>query len=374
MNQRIYWSQIAERIALPVLRHLSARTLRCNMPVETTGNAAELRKSALLEALGRLLAGLAPWLELEEPATLPLASLAREAIDAITDPGSPDFGNFTEGGQPVVDTAFLAQGLLRAPKVLWGPLENRVKRNVLAALRASRVIRPYPCNWLLFSGMVETALYAFGAPDWDRMRIDYALRQHEQWYKGGGIYGDGAAFHADYYNSFVIQPMLIDIIRHVGGEEDWKALEPAIWTRAKRHAAILERLISPEGTYPPIGRSLSYRFGAMQGLAQMALLHALPEPLEPAQVREALSAVIRRSIEAPGTFDAEGWLRIGFCGHQPEVGESYINTGSLYLCSVGMLPLGLPATDPFWTAPALPWTSVRAWSGAPLPADHCIQT
>ena len=51
--------------------------------------------------------------------------------------------------------------------------------------------------------------------------------------------------------------------------------------------------------------------------------------------------LLRRSLEAPDSFDANGWLQIGFCGHQPGVGETYISTGSLYLCAVGLLPLGL---------------------------------
>ena len=92
------------------------------------------------------------------------------------------------------------------------------------------------------------------------------------------------------------------------------------------------------------------------------------------QVRGALTAVIRRTLEAPDTFDAAGWLRIGVCGHQPGVGESYISTGSLYLCSVLLLPLGLAATDEFWSAPAQPWTSRRAWSGQPFPVDHALAT
>jgi hypothetical protein len=73
-----------------------------------------------------------------------------------------------------------------------------------------------------------------------------------------------------------------------------------------------------------------------------------------------------------GTFDANGWLRIGFCGHQPGIGESYISTGSLYLCAVGLLPLGLPPSDEFWNASPQPWTSVRAWSGQPFPIDKAL--
>lgn len=35
----------------------------------------------------------------------------------------------------------------------------------------------------------------------------------------------------------------------------------------------------------------------------------------------------------------------------PHLGESYISTGSLYLASTVLLPLGLPPADPFWSAP-----------------------
>jgi hypothetical protein len=85
-----------------------------------------------------------------------------------------------------------------------------------------------------------------------------------------------------------------------------------------------------------------------------------------------MTAVIRKTMQAPNTFDRHGWLRIGFCGHQPSLAENYISTGSLYLCSTAFLPLGLPPSDPFWSAPAMRWTSQRIWSGESLPPDHAI--
>jgi hypothetical protein len=107
-------------------------------------------------------------------------------------------------------------------------------------------------------------------------------------------------------------------------------------------------------------------------LAQMALERALPEGLTPGRVRSALTAVIHRTLDAEGTFDAHGWLTIGLCGHQPGVGEGYISTGSLYLCTTAFLPLGLPPGDPFWAAPPDDWTARRAWSGRPVPLDHAL--
>jgi hypothetical protein len=329
-----------------------------------------------LEALGRLIAGLAPWLELPADGTpegtlrAKYGELARRAIDRAVDPASRDFLNFSKGGQPLVDAAFLAQGVLRAPRALRESLGAGTTTRLVAALEATRAITPGFNNWLLFSATVEAALATLGAR-WDRMRVDYALRQHDQWYKGDGVYGDGPQFRWDYYNSFVIQPMLLDVLDVCRGESAaWKDLAGRVQQRARRYAAVLERLIAPDGTFPPIGRSIAYRFGAMQALAQMALRRDLPDGVSPAQVRGALTAVIRRSIEMPGTFDDQGWLRIGFAGHQPGVGERYISTGSVYLCAVGLLPLGLPASDEFWAAPTQPWTSVRAWSGQPFPIDR----
>ena len=54
--------------------------------------------------------------------------------------------------------------------------------------------------------------------------------------------------------------------------------------------------------------------------------------------------------------------------------ESYINTGSVYLCVVGLLSLGLPATDEYWSAPYTEWTNLRAWKGeSDVKADHALK-
>jgi hypothetical protein len=167
--------------------------------------------------------------------------------------------------------------------------------------------------------------------------------------------------------------MLLQLTKTVSKQSKaWDSFEPAILSRAQRYAAIQERLIGPDGSYPVVGRSITYRFGAFHLLATMALRQELPNGMKPEQVRAAMTTVIRRMIEAPGTFDTQGWLTVGFCGHQPSMGENYISTNSLYLCSVGLLPLGLPSTDPFWSAPRQPWTSQKVWNGEDIPADHAI--
>lgn len=378
LADRRYWVEQLCLISRPVLEALAERRLKATMPIEAA-NGSDRSDVAHLEALGRLLSGISPWLEsgardgVEGEKREQFASLARKSIAAGTDPTSPDYMNFAEGYQPIVDTAFLAQAILRAPVELWEKLEPQAKINVVNALKLTRSRKPFAMNWLLFSGIIEAALCVMGADDWDPMRIDYALKQHEQWYVGDGTYGDGPSFHWDYYNSFVIQPMLIDILNAVGDRyEDWRGMRDQASQRARRYAAVQERLISPEGTYPPLGRSLAYRFGAFQSLAQSALRSDLPEEITPAQVRSALTAVIRRTLSMSGTFTEDGWLTIGFCGKQPDIGEGYISTGSLYLCSEVFLPLGLPAADEFWSGEPQDWTARKAWSGSSFPIDHAL--
>ena len=220
------------------------------------------------------------------------------------------------------------------------------------------------------SPLAQRAILRLGGVP-DPMRVDYALRQHEQWYVGDGAYGDGPAFHWDYYNSFVIQPMLLDVLAAMP-LADWDFLREPVRRRATRWAAVQERMVAPDGSFPPIGRSLAYRCGAFQSLAQAALLGLLPDAVPPEQARSALAAVVGRTLDAPGTWDARGWLTIGLCGRQPGLGERYISTGSLYLCSAAFLPLGLPASDRFWSGPPTPWTARRLWSGMDAAAEHAL--
>lgn len=378
-EDRKQWLAIVERVSQPLLEAASQQKLRATMPVECAqGQEEASRASTHLQAVGRLLCGLAPWLEAapggdphEEELRTRYREWSRLAIKYGCDPASPDALNFGSNQQSVVDAAFLALAVVRAPNELWTKLDDAAKENLVRRLVETRKIQPGFNNWLLFSAIIEALFCKIGQP-WDTLRIDYALRQHQEWYKGDGVYGDGPQFHWDYYNSFVIQPMMLNVLDCVRATGRWEKMRPAIEARAVRYAAIQERLISPEGTFPALGRSLAYRYGALQHLAEMSLRRQLPDRVTPAQVRRAMTAVMTRMDAARGTYDDKGWLTIGFAGHQPSIGETYISTGSLYLCSAAWLPLGLPATDEFWSAPAAQWTQQKAWSGVDIETDHAI--
>ena len=369
-DDRKYWVETMTRIAYPVLHNLSEGTLKKNMPFESLSDDSLRKEVSYLEAVGRTLCGIAPWLELGVDETEEgklrgeYIQMALKGLRNAVDPKSPDYLMFdARHHQPLVDAAFLVQGILRAPKQLWTNLDKETQARLITELKKSRAIRPKESNWLLFASMVEAALLEFTG-ECELNPIHYALKRHKEWYKGDGWYGDGRNFHLDYYNSYVIQPMLIDVLsvmkKHEVEGADFYDVQ---LQRLIRYADQQEKMISPEGTYPVLGRSMGYRFGAFQVLAQVSWMKLLPEHIKPAQVRCALTKVMKRQL-IKGTFDKDGWLNLGFCGHQPEIADRYVSTGSNYLCTFIFLPLGLQADDEFWTAKPEEWSSVKIWSGS----------
>lgn len=379
-NTRTLWLNYLEKLAKPVLTALAADQLREKMPVETRNPelAKERAKYTHLEAFARLLSGIAPWLQTEQlnieekQLQAEYFQLALKSIQNAVGPGAKDYMNWgDEGGQPLVDASFFAYALLRCPK-LWQRLEQQTKNNIITCLKKTRRIKPPENNWLLFAAMIETFFITIDEP-YNKGRIDYAIQRHTEWYKGDGIYGDGMEFHWDYYNSYVIQPYLYDILK-VGSVKypELESIRKKVLIHNLRYAAIQERLVAPDGTYPPIGRSITYRTGAFHHLANMASQIQLPAHISAAQVRCALTAVIQKAISSTEMFDTNGWLRIGLYGHQPSLAEDYISTGSLYLCAAILLPLGLPESDLFWSSPNEDWTSKKLRKGINMVADHNV--
>ena len=365
------WVNQVTRMARPVLEALASNRLRGSLPAYPSRN----REYAPLEAFGRLLAGISPWIECDRPR--PWLDRIHQCLDHASDPKAPDYMNWTGRGdgapeQPLVDAAYVALGLLRAPESLWQPLPAGTKTHVLDALRSTRSIPPNPTNnWTLFASTIEAALYRFGGDAVVRPRVQDAIDKLSRWYVGDGTYADGEHFHWDYYNSYVMHPMLLATLEHLAPlDAEWAKLLPASLERARRYAAIQEHMISPEGTYPIVGRSSVYRTAAFQTLADIARRQKLPDEVAPAQARCAMSAVIRRTLDFAGTYDADGWLTLGVCGKQPGLEDEYNSAGSPYMAALILLPLGLPASNAFWSDPDLQWTQARVWSGVNVNASH----
>lgn len=379
-NDRELWLNYMDKVARPVMSNLAADQLKEKMPValsEKIDNKASREKVAYLEAFGRVMSGIGPWMNLEGGSAKEVAlrnqyrQWALKAVANAVNPAAKDYMQWN-GGQPLVDASFLALGLIKCPW-LWEHLDPKVQEQVITAFKTTRNTVPVYSNWILFSGMIEAFFANYGI-DYDVVRVEFGIREFsEHWYAGDGMYSDGNNFALDYYNSYVIQPYLATILEVASKKNNrYARYAPTFDKISKRYAEIQERLINTDGSFPVIGRSIAYRGGAFHHLADMAWRQQLPESLKPGQVRGALTAVNQKTLEAPSAFTKDGWLNIGLYGYQPDAADFYITTGSLYLCATIFLPLGLPETDAFWAAPVAPWTSVKAWTGQDFPADHAL--
>jgi len=378
-DDRKYWAETLYKIAYPVVHSIAMGTLKKDMPLEKgPGYGLNLEKVTYTEAVGRTMDGIAPWLALPDDTTeegqlrKTLRTDLLKGLPSLVNPLDSQYLNFRSESQPIVDAAFIAQAFLRAPAQLWQPLDNATKQGFITEFKSLRNRKVPYSNWLLFSGITEAFLLSIGEQA-DPLRIDIAFKKMNEWYVGDGMYMDGPKFAMDYYNAYVIHPMMVDMVKvmvekNMAKQDDYDiALK-----RMVRYAELQERMISPEGTYPVIGRSLTYRTAAFQPLSLVALLQKLPAGVSPAQTRCALTKVMHNIFDMPGTFDANGWLQLGLAGHQLDMADTYTSTGSLYMATLGFMALGLPANNEFWTAPAADWTAKKAWGGQGVKKDYRV--
>ena len=363
LSDRVFWVSTLQKIAYPVLNNLAKSSLRKNMPYESP--SLEGQKFSYLEAFARVFNGIAPWLELgadnseEGIVREKYIRMTKRAISNAVNPNNNDYIFVVEPKQSLVDVALFAQGLLRAKNQIWLNLQMDDQARIIRELKNTRVIAPYENHWLLFTSMIEAALLEFTG-ECDKERLSYGIsRFRDDFYRGDGIYSDGEVFTSDYFNSMVIHPMLNDILKVMRkyGIAEGEFLDVQLM-RSSRLSSQLERTIAPDATYPLIGSCLSYRCGVFHLLSQAALLKILPRNINPAQVRCALTAVLKKQFSENQNFSNNGWLLLGLNGSQTDISESDINTGSLYFCCTVFLPLGLDASD--------------AWNGHQIKRDQSI--
>ena len=382
-TDREYWTEQAYKMAQPVLENMAHGELQKNMKTEFSPSFDNRnRKVVYMETFGRLMAGIAPWLALPDDDTAEgkqrrqLREWALASYKDSVDPQSPDYLVWGASGQNLVDAAYIAESFIRAYDALWVPLDQTTKDRYIKEFKKLRSIEPPYTNWFLFSSTIESFIAkACGLKEYDDFRVMMTIRKVEEWYVGDGWYADGPVFAFDYYSSYVFHAMYLETLQNMIDAKantrlEYKKYYDRALKRAQKFSIILERFISPEGTFPVIGRSTPYRLAAMQPLALMAWYQQLPKDLTNGQVRAALTQVMHRMFDQQQNYNDAGYLTIGFCGHQPETADWYTNNGSLYMTSLAFMPLGLPADHDFWTAKAEPWTQVKAWGGQPFPKDH----
>lgn len=259
------WLNSLDQVARPVFLNLAQDRLKEKMPKvlsKRIDNPESRSKAAYLEAFGRTLCGIAPWLNLEggTKEEVELRNTYRQwaimAVANAVDSSKRDYMAWSQPGQTLVDASFVALGFIRCPW-LWDHLGTATKNQLVAALLKTRSTIPVYNNWTLFTAMIETFFCRFGL-DYDKVRIEYGVREFaNHWYVGDGMFSDGMNFGMDYYNSYVIQPYLatmLEVLNQKSKSYEW--FTPKLDKISKRYAEIQERLIASDGSYPALGRSM----------------------------------------------------------------------------------------------------------------------
>ena len=339
ISDREYWCQEAYKMAQPVLENMAKGELQKNMQTEFSPSFdGRNRKVVYMETFGRLMAGIAPWLALPDDETAEglqrkqLRQWALASYKNAVDPESPDYLCWGVAGQNLVDAAYIAESFVRAYDALWVPLDQVTKDRYLHEFKRMRNIEPPYTNWLLFSSIIESFMAkATDRKDYDDFRVMMTIRKMEEWYVGDGWFSDGPEFAFNYYGSYVFHPMYLETLQNMIDAKantrlEYKKYYDRQLKRTQKYSIVLERFISPEGTFPVVGRSIPYRMAALQPLAMMAWKQTLPKELTNGQVRSALTAVMHRMYDqqqqsAKGearpdkNYNEGGFLTIGFCGH-----------------------------------------------------------
>ncbi len=345
-NDREFWVNQMAKVVYPVLDNLAKDSLRVKL------SSFQNEENACFEAFGRTFCGISRWLNLEtnsdeDSLRQEYMKLSIRGIHNGFNSNSSDSFNFDIGLQPLVDAAYFAQGLLRCDRV-WNSLDEKTQCSIIEKFRGLRRIEPFGDNWLLFASMLETFIYdKTGQCDEDR--LFYGINSFIYgFYVGDGFYGDGNDFFINYYNSFVIHPMLLDILitlKNDGLDID-ECLELEM-KRCQRYVQFLERQIMEDGTMPVYGRTVTCRLGMLNAMSEFVCVSDHVPRLSMGQIRAAMTSVLKRQL-SDKDFDKCGFLKVGFQGRQLRLAEDYISLGSSYHSVTFFLPLGLPSSHPFW--------------------------
>lgn len=340
----------------------------CDYPGGTLVPSCVTPSGKTYVSVARILPLLGEWLAADRPTSIQVDGEAVDLRDVALsifrnafDPAFPHFWGYAPTDrktQRSVEAALVADALWRMRVPVLGRLTSRERANVQRWLASCTSVPERENNHAWFHCVNQAVRLRLserwpefhGDESW--MRADLAaldalfVRGQDGWYSDSPqipIY--------DYYNfwTFANFPLIWSA---VAGERhpEWDA-------RFKgRVRLFLEKapyFFAADGSQPWFGRSLLYRWAALSPLVLGYRQGVWPHSAG------LLRRIVRLNLSYHwqlGAFDAtDGKLRETFSRDgTPAVRDFYIDNGSPYWATLGMLMYAIPATDPFWTAPEEP--------------------
>ncbi|GAA5122996.1 DUF2264 domain-containing protein [Pseudonocardia adelaidensis] len=255
----------------------------------------------------------------------------------------PPIGSHGPGGQPMVESASVALGLLTARHWTWDRLDDGERDRLEEWLRGALRHEPAPNNWYLFPMAVAAFLDEVGRGDAETARaLDRAHDLLEGWYRGDGWYSDGDGRAFDHYIGWAMHLYPV-LVAHLRG--DTARLEH-LGPRLEEFLGSFAATFDVDGAPLRQGRSLTYRTAALSAVALGEVVGWTP--LRPGQTRRILSAGLRYFLDRGALTD--GILSRGWHGPHAATLQTYSGPASPYWAGKGFVGLLLPESAPLWTA------------------------
>lgn len=301
-----------------------------------------------MEAFARPLWGLIPFwagggrdAEFEE--------IYRRGLSNGSDPNHPEYWKTCRDyDQKFCEIAAIAFGLLFCPQIVWEPLSEEAKDNLVDWMWEINRHECCACNWQFFNIMTNVALSKVGRP-YDRVRMEEGLACIDAYYDAGGWYHDGNGGDKDYYNPFVMVTYGMIYARFMSEEDPVRSQR--FLERAMQFGKDYIYWFAEDGASFAYGRSMTYRFAQVAYFSACALcdVEVFPLPVLKGIIVRHLVHWLNQNI-----WDNADILTIGYAYPNLQMSESYNAPGSPYWSMKAFFFLGLSKDHLFWKVPCAP--------------------
>ena len=286
--------------------------------------------------------------------------LYRRGLINGTDPEHPEYwGNVDSTDQRMVELAAIGFTMRLLPHLVWEPLLQQAKDNLVAYLKHARTFEYSDSNWKFFRVLLDLGLEECGI-DFDRSLTQQYLEDLDRFYIADGWYRDGNSRQLDHYIGFAMHFYGLIYAKLARGDD---ARVSAYKARAAQFAQDIRHWYDEDGGALAFGRSLTYRFacGGFWG----ALAFADVQALSWGEIKGLYLRHLRWWANKP-IAHRDGILSVGYGYPNLLMSESYNSAGSPYWAFKAFLPLALPADHPFWMADEVE----AAADATPVPLRH----
>lgn len=293
-----------------------------------------------------------------------IAAWFRAGLITGSDPSGPHYwGPDASYHQHHVEMGLLAIALQIAPAQLWTPLPPAARDQLARWLGTCRGGGIVNNNHLFMSVHILEFLgrHGYGHRS-DRAIITAHLDQLETMYRGGGWFEDGINQAYDHYNAYAFHFYGLWWARLHGAHDPARARRWREW--AGLFVRDYQHFFAASGEHPAFGRSIMYRFNAINVFGLAAAEGCTDLPL--GRLRRLCTRNLDFFLSRPITQE-QGCLAFGWTDRFDALAEPYSCSGSPYWCAKGLAALILPPDHAFWREPEQPLPAELGDFAHPIP-------